>query len=216
MAEMVKNLYTGLYIYAKLGAIMYKYTVETAVFRGINSGIFQPTRTVFGVIGAVSGYREGPKSNRFFTKPRHLSPFQPLFSALPRQVFGVTKMVIFLLAMVITILMTIASIKKTVFGWSENCHFRHRHPLGGRTDKRQKAERPSPEAERPEMYIYTFSENTLRYPSANYPPALAVRKPAPVHRTSPRKYYYANCVNIKTTFAFSPLPLVESLNKGSP
>lgn len=95
MAEMVKNLYTGLYIYAKLGAIMYKYTVETAVFRGINSGIFQPTRTVFGVIGAVSGYREGPKSNRFFTKPRHLSPFQPLFSALPRQVFGVTKMVIF-------------------------------------------------------------------------------------------------------------------------
>lgn len=68
MAEMVKNLYTGLYIYAKLGVIMYKYTVETAVFRGINSGIFQPTRTVFGVIGAVSGYREGPKSNRFFYK----------------------------------------------------------------------------------------------------------------------------------------------------
>lgn len=196
---------------------MYKYTVETAVFRGINSGIFQPTRTVFGVIGAVSGYREGPKSNRFFYKTEAFIAFSATIFGSSETGFRSHKDGHFLmLAMVITILMTIASIKKTVFGWSENCHFRHRHPLGGRTDKRQKAERPSPEAERPEIYIYTFSENTLRYPSANYPPALAVRKPAPVHRTSPRKYYYANCVNIKTTFAFSPLPLVESLNKGSP
>lgn len=62
-----KPLHRTVYL-CKTWAIMYKYTVETAVFRGINSGIFQPTRTVFGVIGAVSGYREGPKSNRFFYK----------------------------------------------------------------------------------------------------------------------------------------------------
>ncbi len=65
-------------------------------------------------------------------------------------------MVIFLLAMVITFLMTIAGEKMTVFGWPENCRFRHRHPLGERTGKLQKPEKPSPDAETAEMYIYTF------------------------------------------------------------
>ena len=50
-------------------------------------------------------------------------------------VFGVAEMVIFLLAMVITILMTIASTGKVVFGYPENGYFRHRCPLGERTDK---------------------------------------------------------------------------------
>ena len=53
-------------------------------------------------------------------------------------------MVIFLPAMVITILMTIAGEKKVVFGRSENGHFRHRHHLSERTDKKQKAETPLP------------------------------------------------------------------------
>ena len=78
-------------------------------------------------------------------------------------VFRVAAMVISVLAMVITILMTIASIKKVVFGWSENRRFRRRQPLGERTDKLQEAEKPSPEAETAEMYIYTLSEKYLRY-----------------------------------------------------
>ena len=78
-------------------------------------------------------------------------------------VFRVTAMVIFLLAMVITILMTIASTKKGVFGWLEICHFRRRHPLGERTDEIQKPEKPSPGGERAKMYIYTLSEKYLQY-----------------------------------------------------
>ena len=78
-------------------------------------------------------------------------------------VFGVAAMVILVLAMVITILMTIASTEMTVFGWSENCRFRHRRPLGERTDKLQKPEKPSPDAETREMYIYAISEKTLQY-----------------------------------------------------
>ena len=77
-------------------------------------------------------------------------------------IFRVVAMVIFLLAMVITILMTIASIRMTVFGWSENGGFRRRHPLGERTGKIQKAEKPSPDAERAKMYIYTLSEKYLQ------------------------------------------------------
>ena len=61
-------------------------------------------------------------------------------------IFGVAKMVIFSLAMVITILKTVASTLKVVFGWSENCRFPHRCPLGERTGKRQKTETPSPYA----------------------------------------------------------------------
>ncbi len=49
-------------------------------------------------------------------------------------------MVILVLAMVIRIVMTIASEKMAVFGWSENGHFRHRHLLGERTDKLWKGE----------------------------------------------------------------------------
>ncbi len=60
-------------------------------------------------------------------------------------IFGVAAMVIFLLAMVITFLMTIASTLKVVFRWSENGLFRHRCTLGERTGKRQKAEKPSPD-----------------------------------------------------------------------
>ena len=74
-------------------------------------------------------------------------------------------MVIFLLAMVITILMTIASEKMMVSGWSENGVFRHRCPLGERTDKLQKAKKSSPVAETPKMYIYTLLEKSLRYVS---------------------------------------------------
>ena len=50
-------------------------------------------------------------------------------------VFRAAAMVIFLLAMVITILMTIASTKKVVCVVSENCLFRHRCPLGECTGK---------------------------------------------------------------------------------
>ena len=71
-------------------------------------------------------------------------------------------MVIFLLAMVIRNVMTIASEKMTVFRWSENWLFRHRCPIGEHTDKRQKTERPLPDAETAEMYIYTLSEKTLQ------------------------------------------------------
>ena len=60
---MAKNLYTSLYIYAKSEAIMYKYTAMTPVFRGLVSGKFYQTRTVFEVIGGVRGPREGHKSN---------------------------------------------------------------------------------------------------------------------------------------------------------
>ena len=63
MGQIVKNLYTRLYIYAKREAKMYKYTVVTPTFRGVISGIVYQTITVFGVIGAVSGHREGRKSN---------------------------------------------------------------------------------------------------------------------------------------------------------
>ena len=65
--------------------------------------------------------------------------FSLLFPALLKTVFGITAMVIFLLAMVITFLMTIASEKKVVSGPSENTRFRHRHPLGKRTGKRQES-----------------------------------------------------------------------------
>lgn len=41
-------------------------------------------------------------------------------------------MVIFMLAMVINIVMTIASTKKVAFGWSEKGRFRYRCPLGER------------------------------------------------------------------------------------
>ena len=71
-------------------------------------------------------------------------------------------MVILVLAMVIRIVMTIASEKMVVFGWSENGHFRHRHLLGERTDKVQKTETASPNAKRAEMNIYTLSEKTLQ------------------------------------------------------
>ena len=54
-------------------------------------------------------------------------------------------MVIFVPAMVITILMTIASEKMMVFGWSENGHLGHHRPPGERTGKIQKAETPSPD-----------------------------------------------------------------------
>ena len=50
-------------------------------------------------------------------------------------IFSIATMVILVLAMVITILMTIAIEKMTVFGWSENCRFRRRQPLGERTGK---------------------------------------------------------------------------------
>ena len=83
-------------------------------------------------------------------------------------IFGVAAMVIFSLAMVITILMTIASEKMAVLGWPENCLFRRRHPLGERTGKRQRAEKPSRDAETQEMYIYAKSEKYLRYGVACY------------------------------------------------
>ncbi len=71
-------------------------------------------------------------------------------------------MVIFVLAMVIRIVMTIASTKMTVFRWPENSLFRHRSPHGERTGKLQKAETLLTDAETAEMYIYTLSEKTLR------------------------------------------------------
>ncbi len=80
-------------------------------------------------------------------------------------------MVIFVLAMVIRIVMTIASTKMTVFRWPENSLFRHRIPHGERTGKLQKAETLLTDAETAEMYIYTLSEKTLRlwgYPHARY------------------------------------------------
>ncbi len=86
-------------------------------------------------------------------------------------------MVIFVLAMVITILMTIASTLKVVFGWSENCHFRHRHTLGERTDKGEKPLKPSLSGQTPEMYIYTLSEKTLRSRFADRKSALASWEP---------------------------------------
>ena len=84
-------------------------------------------------------------------------------------------MVIFVLAMVITILMTIVSEKMAVFGWSENCHFRHRCPLGRRTGKLWKPLKPLPDAETPEMYIYTLLEKYLRCEAA----AIKVQAPRP-------------------------------------
>ncbi len=63
MAEMAKNLYTRLYIYAKLGAIMYKYTVVTAPFRTIILGKIHLTRTIFGVIGGLRRHYKDGKSN---------------------------------------------------------------------------------------------------------------------------------------------------------
>ena len=65
-------------------------------------------------------------------------------------------MVILVLAMVITILMTIAGEKMMVSGWSENGRFRHRCPCGERTGKRQRPEKPWPDAETSEMYIYAI------------------------------------------------------------
>ena len=47
MAKMLKNLYTRLYIYAKCAAKMYKYTVVTALFRGVNSGFFSTNQDGF-------------------------------------------------------------------------------------------------------------------------------------------------------------------------
>ncbi len=65
-------------------------------------------------------------------------------------------MVILVLAMVITILMTIAGEKMMVSGWSGNGRFRHRCPYGERTGKRQRPEKPWPDAETSEMYIYAI------------------------------------------------------------
>ena len=135
ISELRKNLYTRMYIYAKPEAIMYKYTVVTPVFRGTNSGKFQRTRTIFGAFGAVLEYLEGRKSNHLLQNGgfQHLSRryfrfYRGRFSGSPRWSF-------FLLAMVITILMTIASTKKAVFGFSQIDHFFHRCTLGERTDK---------------------------------------------------------------------------------
>ena len=58
-------------------------------------------------------------------------------------IFGVVARAVFPLAMVITILMTIASTLKVVFGWSEKGCFCHRRLLGERTDRLWKAETPS-------------------------------------------------------------------------
>ena len=77
-------------------------------------------------------------------------------------------MVIFLLATVITILMTVASEKTMVFGRSKNGRFRRRYLLGERTYKLQKVEKPSPKAETSEMYIYAMSEKSLRYRTGGY------------------------------------------------
>ena len=91
---MVKNLYTRLYIYAKLEAFMYKYTAIMAVFRGVVSGNFHQTRTIFGAFGSVSGHRERRKSNillqnrgifRLFS--RYFRLFRGRFSGSPRWSF---------------------------------------------------------------------------------------------------------------------------------
>ncbi len=103
-----------------------------------------------------------------------------LFSALPETIFRVAATAIFLLAMVITILMTIASKKTMVFGWSENCRFRHRRPLGERTGKLQKPGTPSPDAGTAEMYIYTLSEKYLRFVSVGSVSALVGAGSVPV------------------------------------
>ena len=63
MGEMVKNLYTGLYIYAKRGALVYKYTVVMAVLWGIKSRKKQRTRMISEAIGAALAHCEGRKSN---------------------------------------------------------------------------------------------------------------------------------------------------------
>jgi len=93
-------------------------------------------------------------------------------------VFRDAAMVILVLAMVITFLMTIASKKTMVFGWPENCRFRHRRPLGEHTGKLQKPEKPSDDAETAEMYIYTLSEKYLQHRMAGRPPTFAVSQPA--------------------------------------
>ena len=103
-----------------------------------------------------------------------------LFSALPETIFRVAATAIFLLAMVITILMTIAGKKTMVFGWSENCRFRHRRPLGERTGKLQKPETPLPDAGTAEMYIYTLSEKYLRFVSVGSVSALVGAGSVPV------------------------------------
>ena len=82
MAETAKNLYTRLYIYAKPEAIMYKYTVVTAVLRGIISTKNPQTRTIFGVIGAVSGHREGRKSNNLLQNTGNHRVFRRYFRLL--------------------------------------------------------------------------------------------------------------------------------------
>ena len=107
-------------------------------------------------------------------------PFSSLFPALPGSVFRVTAMVIFLLAMVIRIVMTIASTKKVVFGWPEICHFRHRSTLGEHTDKSQKPEKPPSDAQKPQMYIYTLSEKIFTIQDS----ALKAERTVPTHCAS--------------------------------
>ena len=80
----VKNLYTRLYIYAKLEAFMYKYTAIMAVFGGAISVIFHQTRTVFGAVGAVSGHCEGRKSNSLLQNRGVLCFFSCYFQLLRR------------------------------------------------------------------------------------------------------------------------------------
>ena len=82
MARVVKNLYKRLYIYAKPGAKMYKYTVATASFRGINPEKIQQTRTVFGAVGAVLGHREDCKSNNLLQNRAIYRPFRRYFRLL--------------------------------------------------------------------------------------------------------------------------------------
>ena len=178
-----KNLYTRLYIYAKRAAVLHKYTAITAVFRGTISGKTQPSRTIFGAFGAVSGHREDCKSNNILQNrnvwclfSRYFRLFRGRFSEPPRWSF-------FLLAMVIRIVMTIASKKMMVSGRSENCLFRHRCPLGEHTDKLQKATKPSPDAETLKMYIYTLSEKSLQYSPAVFPSARTTLKEGGPHRT---------------------------------
>ena len=63
VSAITKNLYTRLYIYAKRAALLYKYTAIVTVLRDANSGKTQRTRTVFRVVGAISGHREDCESN---------------------------------------------------------------------------------------------------------------------------------------------------------
>ena len=79
MVKIVKNLYTRLYIYAKMPLVLHKYTAVTPVFRGINPRIFQQTRTFFGVIGAVLGHCEARKSNDFLQNRDICHPFRLYF-----------------------------------------------------------------------------------------------------------------------------------------